>query len=848
MAKNIKIVIEGDGEAAKRALEMVRDEMKETAESAKHQASEMAEAMERVKRALEFTGIYLGLEEIREVLKELVTESLEFGETISDAAKQTGISATTLSVLHQAAAITGTEFGKMTAAVSKMDATIASAAGGNKTAQSAMKALGLNAKELADRTDGAEVAFQRFVQVLGQTENPIRRVELAKAMLGKAGADLVPVLLDLAEGYEGFEKSARNAGTYLDQEAAEHLEELNHKLKEMKTALAGAGVQLMSGMTPALEEMFKVIGEGKSSQDTMREWGQVIGQILADVMMVSYFTASGIEAVFAVLEGGSLTEAGRRDLAASEQLLEKAKKFRDYAESGYKQGANKSADEETKPKPLGRGGFKGIDHAEERAKSDDPIVRAAAELVAEQAKAASDARKSAAEQALAELEANHKTMLVSDGEFYEQKLRLQNDALDAEADALRSKENTLQDLLEKQKGDKLLKRGKDGKSAEELKTQREMLQVQEQLNALATKRVALQQAEQVEVYGSNAAAELQTLRLAADLERERNDGIEAQIALIKRKAELDAQKVKNSGGTQEDTDAAIAAGDLAAKKLRIEDINRRIAESENATRRSIDDVNDSASKGYITQQQAKREINRLNLEEADSLRTLVAEYDALAAQLGGQFIEKAKDLHEQLDKLGRPDRSDNLSFAKLFSDGMTEMAGNVSRQAAQVRGSFRQMASDVLQIVGQMAIKLATQKWLTPWLSKGAMGTGAGAGMGDFGGDLGLGFGATGLPGFATGTDNMTGPAWVGEAGPEIWMPPQKGGSVISNDTLKRVAENGGGGGKAPSITQNIVNQTRQPVTAQQPSVSYDSQLRQFVIQTVLTDHEEGGPMSQIGR
>ncbi len=47
------------------------------------------------------------------------------------------------------------------------------------------------------------------------------------------------------------------------------------------------------------------------------------------------------------------------------------------------------------------------------------------------------------------------------------------------------------------------------------------------------------------------------------------------------------------------------------------------------------------------------------------------------------------------------------------------------------------------------------------------------------------------------------------------------------------------------NITSNVINQTSNPVQAQPSTVSYDSQLKQFVIHTILEDQASGGPMAQ---
>lgn len=830
--KGIVIKIEGDGDSAKRALDMVKEHLHETAKA----EQEVAEAAEFVKKAMEFAGVAYGIEELKEKFKEMVAEALEYGETLSDASKQTGLSASTLSVLHQAATITGTDFAQITAAVSKFDVTIAAAAGGEKKAESFIKSLGLNAKQLANDVNGPDVAFKAFIKTLGETESPIRRAELAKGLLGKAGTALIPVLLDIAEGYNTFEESAKKAGNYLTQEQAEALEETNHKMHELQSQIEGAGLQIVEGLLPALNQMFSVLQSGRSSQDTLQEWGRDIGITMAGVAEVLYSVASAAELVFGVAEGGKLTEAGRKDLEAAKQLKEQAEQFHDIAFGGSKAPSISAPVEVPGSKPRGPG-FGGVDHSAEAGKSQDAIVRAAASLAAEQAKAEADARKAIDEQALSDLDARHKMGLVSDGEYYEAKLRLQTDALDGEAKALSAKQAALQDQLDKERRDKLAKRDKSGNSAEQLNTQRELLQVQEQMAALQTRRTQMQNAHDTEVYGADAATELQTLRLAADFEKERGDSLEAQIALLRRRNELEVDKIRKQGGTDGDVQVQQQLSQIEETKLRINDVEKRISESLAENKSRTEALNDAAAKDPRLKREVTQQVNQLNLQEAQAVAELIRQYDELAQQLGGPFKQKAAELKAELVKLSTPDNRENAKFAKDIQDGLAGISKSLIDTAALGKQSFGDMVASMTQDILRLALKISEEKWLEPLFQGGAA---SGSGGGGFWATL---FGAAGAPRKASG--GLAG-GWLtmNEAGPEMVKLPNNS-TVVPNQVVKQIAENGGNGGP-PNVQQNIINKSSQPVTASQPRVDYNHELKSFIIETYLEDHQSGGPLYQL--
>lgn len=273
----------------------------------------------------------LALGELASKLREAITSSMQFGEEIQRASEKTGLAAETLSTLHYAAAVTGGDFDKMTAAVAKMDKAIGAATEGNKAAQAFMRSLGLNAKEIANSPDGAEIAFRKFAKTLSDTENPIRRVELATGLLGKAGAEQIPTLIDLGNNWDAWKQKAIDAGVYLDGPGAAALAETNQKLNNLKQQVLGASLALTTGLTPSLTKMFDVISGGKGSMDVMKDWGASLGKTMSFLAEVLYSAAAAAELMFSTMAGGALTDAGKRDLAAFHELKAQAQQFHDIA-------------------------------------------------------------------------------------------------------------------------------------------------------------------------------------------------------------------------------------------------------------------------------------------------------------------------------------------------------------------------------------------------------------------------------------------------------------------------------------------------------------------------------------
>ena len=867
-SRGIVIKIEGDGASAARALEMVQEHLRETAAEAKESGGEIAESMEMVKRALETVGLYMGIRETIDGLKELTRGSMELGVELGHLHEQTGISTQNLSVMKYMADSTGVGVEALSKGFKKFSTEIRDAEEGKKQAIESFQRLGVTQKEV---TKGGNDLYGMLGTVADRfKEMPDGPLKMAAAtdLFGRSGLQLIPILDQGRAGIESYKAEAQSLGLVLDEAGIQKMEELHQATVRLEGAFQGAGLGLTAGMEPALVSLDNAIAHATSTGDGFGTMGQKIGDImlgganaaawLAEQVRGAWDELSALDSMvnadvdkfLAVAAGAGGTGFGvmaqdqvDKEKAALDDRKKIEQNYEDFANNLARstmfgpdaeptvQLANGNLAAKRPPKKAGVDGDwqpTPVDQGP-KPKSDDSIQRAAADLVEEQGRQMASASKAANDQLLADLDSYHKLGLVSDADYYQEKAILQQDSFDQEEKALETRQKALQDLYAKQHGDKTLHRDKSGQSAEELRTERELLQVQEQMDALQTKRT---QAAGTDKSESSAAAkkdELESLRQAAELEKQRNAGITAQIALIRREKELEAQRITGTTGNSQDGAEVIALGEIEVKKLQIEQLTKQITAAENVNKLAVEGVADAAKKDPRLRKSAAQETNALNAQTAAQLKVLVQEYDALAQQLGGPYMEKAKELHAELNKLNTPDKKGDAQFQKTLADGVSSMADRIADSSLKGKNSFHDMAKSMEQDVADLLIKLATQAWLTPLLS----GTNTSGSV-------------SWLPQHAEGTGNAGGgPMVVGEKGPEVWQPPQRGGAVISNKDLAGRLSGGGGGGRGINVTHNIINQSSQPVSSGPPKVDFDEQSRSMVITTVLHDLSSGGQLAQ---
>jgi hypothetical protein len=280
--QGVTIVIAGEDKSGE-VFNAVSKHLSETKQKAHETGESLKQMGDVLKTGLEVAGIGLGLREVVSQMKDAVNGAAEFGEKIAQANQRTGIAAGTLSVLHYAAATTGTDFDRLVNAVGKMGKSMADAADGDKKKAEAFHAIGVEARDLAGRSDGLEVALGKLGKGLDAMESPARRNQLAIELLGKAGSADIPVLKELAGHFDELKQKTIESGTYMNEMSAAQLKELNAKLRDLEQRITGAKIAFAEGLSPALEGIIKEFTASSGETNIWNAAGKQAGVVAIEV-------------------------------------------------------------------------------------------------------------------------------------------------------------------------------------------------------------------------------------------------------------------------------------------------------------------------------------------------------------------------------------------------------------------------------------------------------------------------------------------------------------------------------------------------------------------------------------
>lgn len=191
-------------------------------------------------------------------LKSMATHALQQADEMGKMAQRIGIPVEELSKLRLAADLSGVSMEQVGVAVGRLSRAMSQIAGGktNDTAN-AFKALGIS-------VTGAGGALKTSTQVMEEVAEKFKgmndgagKTALAIAIFGRAGAAMIPMLNQGAEGLKEAREEAEKLGLVIDLKTAKAAEEFNDNMRRLRLSLEGVSLKVAAELAPALAVLTK---------------------------------------------------------------------------------------------------------------------------------------------------------------------------------------------------------------------------------------------------------------------------------------------------------------------------------------------------------------------------------------------------------------------------------------------------------------------------------------------------------------------------------------------------------------------------------------------------------------
>lgn len=186
-------------------------------------------------------------------------EFADQGDAIHKMAGRTGATAESLSQLAHAAGLSGTSIQMVEKGMRKLADVTTDAGRGGKASADALARVGLSASKLQDLSP--EQQLLAVAQGLSQITDPGKRASLAMDLLGKSGAELLPMMEGGAAGIQAMMAEADKLGLTMSTEQVAAAAEFNDAWSRVTASAGAAGKMIGTALAPSLAWLFNKVAE-----------------------------------------------------------------------------------------------------------------------------------------------------------------------------------------------------------------------------------------------------------------------------------------------------------------------------------------------------------------------------------------------------------------------------------------------------------------------------------------------------------------------------------------------------------------------------------------------------------
>lgn len=188
--------------------------------------------------------------------------AVQLGDDLDKAATKAGITGSAMSELAHAAKMTDVDLGGLSTALRVMQKNLSEAETGAKGPREALAALGLELSAIEDLA--ADKQFEVLADRISRLREPADRTRAAVELFGRAGAELLPLFEQGAEGIRKAREEAHKFGTALSDEQIQNLAAVDESIKGLTSSFNGLALTLTSKLAPSLSY-------------ALQEWNQFLG-------------------------------------------------------------------------------------------------------------------------------------------------------------------------------------------------------------------------------------------------------------------------------------------------------------------------------------------------------------------------------------------------------------------------------------------------------------------------------------------------------------------------------------------------------------------------------------------
>lgn len=212
-----------------------------------------------------------------------VRSTADIGDAALETSQKLGVSVPALMRWGHAAKQSGVEAGSLEDSLKFLSISSAAAADGSKQDQAAFARLGVAFRDAHGNLLPLEQLLPKVADAFQNMEAGPRKAQIAAALFGRSGGDMIPMLNEGAAGMKKWGDQAEQLGLVMTQLEAEQADAFNDSLGTLKGSITGLGrsitVNLLPQLTGLITSLTAMIAANKP--EILRRTKEIFGQISA---------------------------------------------------------------------------------------------------------------------------------------------------------------------------------------------------------------------------------------------------------------------------------------------------------------------------------------------------------------------------------------------------------------------------------------------------------------------------------------------------------------------------------------------------------------------------------------
>ncbi|MEG1603740.1 MAG: hypothetical protein RR340_09035, partial [Cloacibacillus sp.] len=179
----------------------------------------------------------------------------DYGDEAWKTSQKIGMNVEAWQEMRHAGEMSGVEGDALSKGMMKLSKNIVEAGTGNKTLIAWFKRAGVAFVDAKGKARSVEDVMADMAGVFGKQKDGAKKTAVAMALMGKSGADLIPMLNAGKDGMKEMRKEARDLGIVMDEKTAKSAEAFNDNVDRMVKVIKGLVFNLGSELIPVINDI-----------------------------------------------------------------------------------------------------------------------------------------------------------------------------------------------------------------------------------------------------------------------------------------------------------------------------------------------------------------------------------------------------------------------------------------------------------------------------------------------------------------------------------------------------------------------------------------------------------------